>query len=99
MKHKATPAVKTANAKPFGMIFNPDFPDGTTAVIVCRCAESGLIPLGLLLPHQVYVKDFGKVPGLCLIPVRRSEYIFVNEPGMTTRRMSEAHNKREAGQK
>ncbi len=66
---------------PFGKHFRFDLPKEATAVIVCENQGTGLVPLKLRLPGQIYVKDFGDVRGLTIIPIRSQEYICLADVG------------------
>lgn len=72
----------------FGMYLNLEMPEGTDVVILCYNEGTGLRPLSLLLPHQMYVKDleriFKEIPGateIVAIPAKSSDYITLARNG------------------
>lgn len=51
------PEPRIVPSPPFGDRYDFDVPPGTRAVVLFRNNGGGRIPVRLLLPHQVYVKD------------------------------------------
>jgi len=74
---------KVERSTPFGNIFMPDIDHDL--VVVCGNRGGGYEPICVRLPHQVYVKEFSKVEGLSLLPVRSADHIDISEIGHTWR--------------
>ena len=70
----------------FGISANLEEPDDADLVIICKNEGGGLIPISIMLPHQLYKKDLSEIlreigspyhGEVLALPVRSKEYITI----------------------
>mgnify|MGYP001574183825 CR=1 FL=1 len=70
----------------FGLYYSFPIPLNCDVVVVCSNDNSGLVPLKVLLPHQVYLKDTASIPGLTILPAYSGDRaVMIREPGHVKR--------------
>lgn len=61
----------------WGNVYEIAFPPDCNVVIVCSNDGTGLTPLCIRLPHQLYVAEFKDTKGLTLIPANSKHYVYI----------------------